>query len=106
MPCHTAPLAGGHGHAARQRHRLRGPRQPPARPLPVSGRSVACDGWPPIARLPEQYAEAGGELLVCPSFPDESEWDAALQWLLTAYAEANDDIRAEFEGELGVMVGG
>jgi predicted peroxiredoxin len=27
---------------------------------------VACDGCPPLARLFEQYAEAGGELLVCP----------------------------------------
>jgi predicted peroxiredoxin len=28
--------------------------------------AVACDGCPPLARLFEQYAEAGGELLVCP----------------------------------------
>ena len=27
---------------------------------------VACDGCPPLPRLFEQYAEAGGELLVCP----------------------------------------
>ena len=27
---------------------------------------VACDGCPPLARLFEQYADAGGELLVCP----------------------------------------
>ncbi len=27
---------------------------------------VACDGCPPLPRLLEQYAEAGGELLVCP----------------------------------------
>ncbi|MDQ5821056.1 MAG: DsrE family protein [Actinomycetota bacterium] len=27
---------------------------------------VACDGCPPLARLFEQYAEHGGELLVCP----------------------------------------
>ena len=27
---------------------------------------VACDGCPPLARLFEQYAEGGGELLVCP----------------------------------------
>jgi predicted peroxiredoxin len=27
---------------------------------------VACDGCPPVARLFEQYADGGGELLVCP----------------------------------------
>jgi predicted peroxiredoxin len=27
---------------------------------------VACDGCPPIPRLVEQYADAAGELLVCP----------------------------------------
>jgi predicted peroxiredoxin len=27
---------------------------------------VACDGCPPLERLMEQYAEAGGELLACP----------------------------------------
>jgi predicted peroxiredoxin len=27
---------------------------------------VACDGCPPIERLFQQYAEGGGELLVCP----------------------------------------
>lgn len=27
---------------------------------------VACDGCPPLARLFEQFAEAGGELMVCP----------------------------------------
>jgi predicted peroxiredoxin len=28
--------------------------------------AVACDGCPPLSRLFEQYAESGGELLVCP----------------------------------------
>lgn len=27
---------------------------------------VACEGCPPLERLFEQYAEAGGELLACP----------------------------------------
>lgn len=27
---------------------------------------VACDGCPPLARLFEQFAERGGDLLVCP----------------------------------------
>jgi predicted peroxiredoxin len=27
--------------------------------------AVACDGCPPLSRLFEQYAETGGELLVC-----------------------------------------
>jgi predicted peroxiredoxin len=34
--------------------------------LPGFADAVACEGCPPLARLFEQYAEAGGELLVCP----------------------------------------
>lgn len=34
--------------------------------LPGVAEAVACDGCPPLARLVQQYAEGGGELLVCP----------------------------------------
>ena len=34
--------------------------------LPGVAVGVACDGCPPLERLFEQYAEGGGELLVCP----------------------------------------
>ena len=34
--------------------------------LPGFADGVACDGCPPLSTLFEQYAEAGGELLVCP----------------------------------------
>jgi len=34
--------------------------------LPGHAEAVACDGCPPLARLFEQFAEGGGELLVCP----------------------------------------
>lgn len=34
--------------------------------LPGQATGVACDGCPPLERLFEQYAEGGGELLVCP----------------------------------------
>jgi predicted peroxiredoxin len=34
--------------------------------LPGYGETVACDGCPPLPRLFQQYADAGGELLVCP----------------------------------------
>jgi predicted peroxiredoxin len=34
--------------------------------LPGYAEAVACDGCPPLARLFAQYAEGGGELLVCP----------------------------------------
>jgi predicted peroxiredoxin len=34
--------------------------------LPGHADAVACDGCPPLSRLFEQYADAGGELLVCP----------------------------------------
>src|ERR671915_2167860 len=34
--------------------------------LPGVAVGVACDGCPPLARLFQQYADGGGELLVCP----------------------------------------
>src|SRR5713101_8012211 len=34
--------------------------------LPGYADGVACDGCPPLARLFEQFTDAGGELLVCP----------------------------------------
>jgi predicted peroxiredoxin len=34
--------------------------------LPGFAAGVACEGCPPLTRLFEQYAQGGGELLVCP----------------------------------------
>ena len=34
--------------------------------LPGYAEAVACDGCRPLARLVEQYADDGGQLLVCP----------------------------------------
>ena len=34
--------------------------------VPGHAEGVACDGCPPLARLVEQFAEGGGQLLVCP----------------------------------------
>ena len=34
--------------------------------LPGYAESIACDGCPPIPRLCEQFADGGGQLLVCP----------------------------------------
>jgi predicted peroxiredoxin len=34
--------------------------------LPGVADAVACEGCPPLARLAQQFAEGGGELLVCP----------------------------------------
>ena len=34
--------------------------------LPGYAEGVACDGCPPLPRLLQQYADGGGELLVCP----------------------------------------
>ena len=34
--------------------------------LPGVADGVACEGCPPLSRLFEQYAEAGGHFLVCP----------------------------------------
>jgi predicted peroxiredoxin len=34
--------------------------------LPGIAEAVACDGCPPLGRLFQQYADAGGQLFVCP----------------------------------------
>jgi predicted peroxiredoxin len=34
--------------------------------MPGYAEAVACEGCPPLSRLMAQYAEGGGELLVCP----------------------------------------
>jgi predicted peroxiredoxin len=34
--------------------------------LPGYAEAVACEGCPPLSRLAAQYADGGGELLVCP----------------------------------------
>ncbi|MGZ4463544.1 MAG: DsrE family protein [Gaiellaceae bacterium] len=34
--------------------------------LPGYGEATGCDGCPPVSRLLEQFAAAGGELLPCP----------------------------------------
>jgi predicted peroxiredoxin len=34
--------------------------------VPGVAEVVACDGCPPLSRLFKQFAESGGELLVCP----------------------------------------
>jgi predicted peroxiredoxin len=34
--------------------------------LPGHAEAVACEGCPPLAKLFEQFAQGGGQLLVCP----------------------------------------
>jgi len=34
--------------------------------LPGCAEAIACDGCPPVPRLLEQFANGGGQLLVCP----------------------------------------
>jgi predicted peroxiredoxin len=34
--------------------------------LPGHAQGVACDGCPPLERLFQQFADGGGELMVCP----------------------------------------
>jgi predicted peroxiredoxin len=34
--------------------------------LPGTAEGVACEGCPPLARLFQQFADGGGQLLVCP----------------------------------------
>jgi predicted peroxiredoxin len=43
--------------------------------LPGYGAGVACDGCPPLARLVEQYAAGGGQLLVGPICFNSRELD-------------------------------
>jgi predicted peroxiredoxin len=38
---------------------------------------VACDGCPPLERLFEQFAQGGGELLVCPICVNSRKLDTA-----------------------------
>ena len=45
--------------------------------LPGVADAVACDGCPPLARLFEQFAEGGGELLVCPICFNSKKLDEA-----------------------------
>ena len=45
--------------------------------LPGVADAVACDGCPPLARLFQQFAEGGGELLVCPICFNSKKLDEA-----------------------------
>ena len=45
--------------------------------LPGVADAVACDGCPPLARLFQQFAERGGELLVCPICFNSKKLDEA-----------------------------
>jgi predicted peroxiredoxin len=45
--------------------------------LPGHATAVACEGCPPLGRLFEQYADGGGELLVCPICFNARELDEA-----------------------------
>jgi predicted peroxiredoxin len=44
--------------------------------LPGHAQGVACDGCPPLAKLFEQFAHGGGELLVCPICAKARKLDA------------------------------
>jgi predicted peroxiredoxin len=45
--------------------------------LPGVADAVACEGCPPLARLFQQFAEGGGELLVCPICFNSKKLDEA-----------------------------
>ena len=44
--------------------------------VPGFAQGVACDGCPPLATLFEQFAQGGGELLVCPICANARKLDA------------------------------
>ena len=45
--------------------------------VPEHADAVACDGCPPLARLFQQFADNGGELLVCPICANARKLDEA-----------------------------
>jgi predicted peroxiredoxin len=45
--------------------------------VPGYATGVACDGCPPLARVFEQFAERGGELLACPFCVNSRQLDAS-----------------------------
>lgn len=45
--------------------------------LPGVADAVACEGCPPLARLFQQFADGGGELLVCPICFNSKKLDEA-----------------------------
>lgn len=45
--------------------------------LPGVADAVACDGCPPLSRLFQQFADGGGELLVCPICFNSKKLDEA-----------------------------
>ena len=45
--------------------------------LPGVADAIVCDGCPPLARLFAQFAEGGGELLVCPICFNSKKLDEA-----------------------------
>jgi predicted peroxiredoxin len=45
--------------------------------LPGEAAGVACEGCPPLERLFEQFAEAGGELWICPICVEARDLGAA-----------------------------
>ena len=44
--------------------------------VPGHAEGIACDGCPPLERLFEQFAQGGGELLVCPICANARKLDA------------------------------
>jgi predicted peroxiredoxin len=44
--------------------------------VPGHAQGIACDGCPPLERLFEQFAQGGGELLVCPICVNARKLDA------------------------------
>jgi predicted peroxiredoxin len=44
--------------------------------VPGHAQGIACDGCPPLERLFAQFAQGGGELLVCPICADARKLDA------------------------------
>src|SRR5512133_1221145 len=45
--------------------------------VPGHAQGIACDGCPPLERLFAQFADGGGQLLICPICVDARGLDAA-----------------------------
>jgi predicted peroxiredoxin len=70
--------------------------------LPGHAHAVACDGCPPLARLFQQFADDGGELLVCPICWNARQLDDGM--LASNAMLAGATAMLEWKGDNGAIV--